>query len=65
MPLSAIPRRLQIGLALACGLLSSALAAAPGQPVAPVRPVTDDYFGTPVVDNYRYIKDLGDADIKT
>jgi len=24
-------------------------------PVAPVRPVTDDYSGTKVVDNYRYM----------
>jgi len=28
------------------------------QPVAPVRPVTDDYFGTKIVDNYRYFEDL-------
>ena len=61
---SVIPRRLQIALALAAGLVSGAFAAAPGQPVAPVRPVTDDYFGTPVVDNYRYMEDLGNADVK-
>ena len=64
MPFPATPRRLQIGLALAAGLVSSAFAAAPGQPVAPVRPVTDDYFGTAVVDNYRYMEDLGNADVK-
>src|SRR5665213_3285888 len=28
------------------------------QPVAPMRPVTDDYFGTKIVDNYRYFEDL-------
>ena len=29
------------------------------QPVAPVRPVTDTYFGTPVVDPYRYMETGG------
>jgi prolyl oligopeptidase len=33
-------------------------AAAPPPPVAPVIPVTDNYFGTPVTDNYRYFEDL-------
>src|ERR1700740_658305 len=28
------------------------------QPVAPVRPVTDNYFGTTVTDNYRWMEDL-------
>jgi prolyl oligopeptidase len=28
------------------------------QPVAPVKPVTDTYFGTKVVDNYRWMEDL-------
>lgn len=34
------------------------------QPVAPVRPVTDDYFGTKVVDDYRYMEDLKDPEIQ-
>ncbi len=29
-------------------------------PVAPVRPVTEEYFGTTVVDPYRYMEDLKD-----
>ena len=47
-------------------LLSTAAEIARGQdptvphapPVAPVRPVTDDYFGTKVVDNYRWMEKL-------
>ena len=47
--------------------LVAALLATPGlafaddalnQPVAPVKPVTDTYFGTKVVDNYRWMEDL-------
>ena len=59
------PRPILAGLALACGLLANALAAAPGQPVAPVHPVTDTYFGTPVVDNYRYMEDLANPEVTT
>jgi prolyl oligopeptidase len=32
-------------------------------PVAPVRPVTDTYFGTEVVDNYRYLENLKDPEV--
>jgi prolyl oligopeptidase len=28
------------------------------QPIAPIAPVTDNYFGTEVVDNYRYMEDF-------
>src|SRR6185312_8677038 len=52
------------GLALAAGLAAPAFAAAPGQPVAPVRPHTDTYFGTPVVDDYRYMENLDDPEVK-
>ncbi|HSY28516.1 MAG TPA: prolyl oligopeptidase family serine peptidase [Burkholderiaceae bacterium] len=31
--------------------------------VAPVRPVTDTYFGTDVVDNYRYLENLKDPEV--
>lgn len=51
-----------------CVLLSSLLAAlvhaAEAPPVAEVRPVTDDYFGTKVVDPYRYFENLSDPEVK-
>ena len=33
-------------------------------PAAAVRPVTDDYFGTKVVDNYRYFENLKDPEVQ-
>jgi len=60
----ATSRRLQMGAALLAGLVANAFAAAPGQPVAPVKPVTDTYFGTAVVDNYRYMENLADPQVK-
>ncbi len=33
-------------------------------PVAPVRPVTDDYYGTKIVDNYRYMENLKDPEVQ-
>lgn len=33
-------------------------------PAAPVRPVTDDYYGTKVVDNYRYMENLKDPEVQ-
>src|SRR6516162_10022414 len=39
------------------------LAAPPGPPVAPVEDVTNIYFGTPVVDPYRYMEDLSDSNV--
>ena len=35
------------------------------QPVAPVRPVTDIYFGTSVVDPYRWMEDLKSPEVQT
>ncbi len=44
---------------------SAALAAdLVSQPVAPVRPVTDTYFGTPVVDPYRWMENLDSAEVQ-
>lgn len=39
--------------------------AADAPPVAPVRPVTDTYFGTPVVDPYRYLENLKDPEVQS
>ena len=36
----------------------------PSPPVAPIRPVTDDYFGTKVVDPYRYMENLKDPQVQ-
>jgi prolyl oligopeptidase len=41
----------------------SALALEP-PPTAPVRPVTDVYFGTDVADNYRYMEQLDDPQVQ-
>ena len=35
------------------------------QPVAAVKPVTDTYFGTKVVDNYRWMEDLKSPELQT
>lgn len=37
--------------------LTASVAVGAPPPVAPVMPVTEDYFGTPVTDNYRYFED--------
>ncbi len=50
--------------ALALGaLLATTAFAADAPPTAPVRPVTDTYFGTPVVDPYRYMENLADPQV--
>ncbi|MCC7375206.1 MAG: S9 family peptidase [Verrucomicrobiales bacterium] len=44
--------------------LAASVTALAGPPVAPVRPVTDTYFGTPVTDNYRYLEDLKSPEVQ-
>jgi prolyl oligopeptidase len=34
------------------------------QPIAPIEPVTDNYFGTDVVDNYRYMENFNDPAVQ-
>ena len=50
--------------ALAITALTGTAFAADSPPVAPVRPVTDTYFGTPVVDRYRYMEDLKSPEVQ-
>src|ERR1017187_5111446 len=57
-------RRLALALILGGAALTSR-AAPLSQPVAPVRPVTDTYFGTPVVDPYRWMEDLKSPELQS
>ena len=45
-------------------LLSAAALAIEPPPTAPVRPVTEDYFGTQVTDNYRYMENLTEPEVQ-
>lgn len=57
-----LPARFPIAALLLTSLslvvAAAAAAADRGPPVAPVRPVTTNYFGTSVTDNYRYMENL-------
>jgi len=44
--------------------LRSQVVAPSSPPVAPVRPVTEDYFGVKVVDPYRYMENLKDPQVE-
>src|SRR5437660_806128 len=37
----------------------------PSPPTSPVRPVTDIYYGTKVVDPYRYMENLADPEVQS
>lgn len=56
-----------LAVALATTLLAATQTSmsAEAPPVAPVRPVTDTYFGVPVVDNYRYMENLSDPGVQS
>ena len=53
-----LTRLLVIGL-----MLCPALLAQPQLPKTPVRDVTEDYFGTRVVDPYRWLENQSDAEV--
>jgi len=56
----------RLALAFIFGGAALTLQAAPlSQPVAPVRPVTDTYFGAPVVDPYRWMEDLKSPEVQS
>ncbi|HTI18299.1 MAG TPA: prolyl oligopeptidase family serine peptidase [Trinickia sp.] len=55
---------LALTLALPTLVASSPSWSADAPPVAPVRPVTDTYFGTPVVDDYRYMENLKSPEVQ-
>lgn len=52
-------------LCLVAGILLAIvnLAIADGPPVAPIQPVTDDYFGVRITDPYRYMENLSDPKV--
>jgi prolyl oligopeptidase len=60
------PRLVIVAVGLA-GLVLPGLAraGASGQPVAPVRPVTDTYFGQAVTDPYRWLENLKSPEVQT
>ncbi|MBV9613307.1 MAG: hypothetical protein JO091_12605, partial [Acidobacteriaceae bacterium] len=50
---------------IAVCLLSAVAGAQTKPPTAPVRPVTDDYFGTKLVDPYRWMENSKSAEFQT
>ncbi|QCP54754.1 S9 family peptidase [Trinickia violacea] len=55
---------LAVTLASSLFAVSGASWSADGPPVAPIRPVTETYYGTPVVDDYRYMENLKDPEVQ-
>ena len=45
-------------------VIAASATAATLPPAAPVRPVTDDYFGTKITDNYRWMENLKDPEMQ-
>jgi prolyl oligopeptidase len=64
MPTHGLFDTLRAVTTLALGLAGATIASAQTPPVAPLRPVTTDYYGTQVVDNYRYMEDLANPEVK-
>ena len=59
---SAVKRVLLACAAIA--LLVSSFSCAQKPPVAPVRSVVDDFYGTKITDHYRYMEDLKDPEVQ-
>ena len=56
-------RLIAAAVLLLAGAVASAAPSLP--PVAPVRPVTDTYWGTSVIDNYRWLENLDDPEVQS
>ena len=63
-PLRRIARHLTVAALIAPAFAVAAEAPVTAPPVAPLRPVTDTYFGTSVVDDYRYFENLKDPEVQ-
>ena len=63
--LSPLPHARALLIIAATMFFGSSVLAIEPPPTAPVRPVTDDYFGTLVTDNYRYMENLADPAVQT
>lgn len=59
-----ILRNLVAGFALLLAGVAVAGSQTPAAPVAPVRPVVDDYFGTRITDDYRYFEQADNAEVR-
>jgi prolyl oligopeptidase len=55
------PRHIAVGVALLCAAATASAQTKP--PVAPVRDVTDTYFGAAVADPYRYMEDMKNPEV--
>jgi prolyl oligopeptidase len=53
-----------IALTVQAGRVNAQSTGSASPPVAPVRPVTDVYFGTKIVDSYRYMENLKGPEVQ-
>lgn len=56
--------RIKLILCSAITFFIACTASAQEFPIAPVRPVTDEFYGTKVNDNYRYMEDLNNTEVQ-
>ncbi|MBZ5725412.1 MAG: prolyl oligopeptidase family serine peptidase [Acidobacteriia bacterium] len=59
-----IPNRARVLSTLCCALLWAAADELPPVPQTPKRPVTDDYRGVKVVDDYRWLEQAADPEVR-